>query len=135
MVRATAEVTSEGRDALRAGAFAQVRVPVGTRGDAPVIPELAIRPSERGFLVFVVEPAKEGEGKVARERLIELGLRTADGLVEVRKGLEPGAELVTRGAEALRDGAKVKVVADTRTGTDTETGTATGTGTGTGAKP
>jgi len=33
-----------------------------------------VRPSERGFLAFVVR-----EGK-ARERVVELGLRTADGL-------------------------------------------------------
>ncbi len=110
MVRVTAEVTSPERASLRAGAYAQVRVPIGGRADAPVIPELAIRPNERGFLVFVVEPSEDGAASVARERIVELGLRTADGLVEVRRGLTPGVTLVTRGAEALRDGAKVKVV-------------------------
>ena len=103
LVRVTAEVTSPEREALRAGGFAQVRVPVGGRATAPVIPELAIRASERGFLVFVVD------GDVAHERIVELGLRTGDGMVEVRKGLEPGDRLVVRGAEALREGAKVKV--------------------------
>ncbi len=109
LVRVTAEVTSPERAALRAGAYAQVRIPVGGRADAPVIPELAIRPSERGFLVFVVE--RDGEAAVARERIVELGLRTADGMVEVKRGLTPGVALVVRGAEALRDGAKVKVAA------------------------
>jgi multidrug efflux system membrane fusion protein len=103
LVRVTAEVTSEGRDSLRAGGFAQVVVPVGGTVKAPVIPELAIRPSERGFLVFTVADG------VAHERIVELGLRTPDGKVEVKKGLAAGDQLVVRGAEALREGAKVKI--------------------------
>ena len=46
----------------------------------------AIRPSEHGFLAYVVE------GDVARERVLELGLRTAEGDVEVRRGLAAGRE-------------------------------------------
>lgn len=103
MVRVTAEVTSPERAALRAGGFAQVVVPVAGTRTSPVIPELSIRPSERGFLVFVVEDG------VARERIVELGLRTADGRVEVTRGVKPGESIVTRGAEALREGAKVRV--------------------------
>ncbi len=57
-----------------------------------------MRPSERGFLAYVVEDDK------AHERVLELGLRTADGMVEVREGLKPGERLVVRGAEALKDG-------------------------------
>jgi multidrug efflux pump subunit AcrA (membrane-fusion protein) len=70
-----------------------------------VIPQTAVRPSERGFLAYVVE------GDVARERELTLGLRTADGRVEVRSGVKPGEKLVIRGAEALQDGAKVRVTA------------------------
>jgi multidrug efflux system membrane fusion protein len=40
-----------------------------------------------------------------------LGLRTADGLVEVKDGLAGGDSLVVRGAEALRHGAAVRVMA------------------------
>jgi multidrug efflux system membrane fusion protein len=50
-------------------------------------------------------------GNVAHERIVELGLRTPDGLVEVLKGLKAGETLVVRGGEALREGAKVRVSA------------------------
>jgi multidrug efflux system membrane fusion protein len=36
-------------------------------------------------------------------------MRTPDGLVEVRDGLAPGETLVVRGAEALREGATVRL--------------------------
>lgn len=103
MVAVTAEVDDARRALLRPGAFADVRVPVGGPSEAPVIPQTAIRPSEKGFLAFVVD------GDKARERVLTLGLRTAEGLVEVRAGLKPGEQLVVRGAEALRDGLPVKV--------------------------
>ena len=105
MVAVTARIDDPDRGALRPGSFAEIEVPVGVAAEAPVIPQTAIRPSDRGFLAFVVE------GEEARERVLELGLRTADGRVEVRSGLRAGETLVVRGAEALRDGAKVTVKA------------------------
>lgn len=105
MVAVVAHVDSDDRLAARPGAFAEVRLPVGA-ADALVIPQTAVRPSERGFLAYVVE----GEGDAARavERTVRLGLRTADGQVEVQAGLRAGERLVVRGAEALRDGAAVR---------------------------
>jgi RND family efflux transporter MFP subunit len=105
MVAVTSQVDDPRRALLRPGAFADVTVPVGGVARAAVIPQTAIRPSERGFLAFVVEGGK------ARERVLTLGLRTTEGLVEVRSGLKPGEELVVRGAEALREGLEVKVSA------------------------
>jgi multidrug efflux system membrane fusion protein len=103
MVSVTANVLNANRPELRPGAFARVTIPIGSTREAPVIPQTAIRPSEKGFLSYVVEDG------VARQRVLTLGLRTADGQVEVRDGLKAGELLVIRGAEALRDGAKVKV--------------------------
>jgi multidrug efflux system membrane fusion protein len=108
MVAVTARVDDPSRGELRPGSFAQVTVPVGSPEPAPVIPQTAVRPSERGFLAYVVE------GDVARERELTLGQRTADGRVEVRSGVRPGEQLVVRGGEALRDGAKVRVAAGGR---------------------
>ncbi len=103
MVDVTANVLNANRPELRPGAFARVTVPIGATREAPVIPQTAIRPSEKGFLAFTVENG------VARQRVLTLGMRTADGQVEVKQGLAPGETLVIRGAEALREGAKVKV--------------------------
>jgi RND family efflux transporter MFP subunit len=102
MVPVVAEVTGPSGEALRPGAFAEISVPVGSSPSAAVIPQLAIRPTEKGFVAFVVE------GTTARERVLTLGLRTSDGMVEVRAGLKPGEELVIRGGEALSDGATVQ---------------------------
>jgi multidrug efflux system membrane fusion protein len=103
MVPVTARINDPQRQLLRPGSFAEVRVPVGATVEAPVIPQTAIRPSERGFLAYVVE------NDVAKERILALGMRTADGQVEVRSGIKSGEVLVIRGAESLRDGAPVQV--------------------------
>lgn len=103
MVELTATVTDPRRASLMPGAFARVSVPVGTATVAPVVPQTAIRPSEKGFIAFVIEDG------VAHERVLNLGLRTPEGLVEVRSGVQPGELLVVRGGEALREGAAVVV--------------------------
>ena len=102
MVDVTANVINPNRPELRPGAFARVTVPVGAEREAPVIPQTAIRPSEKGFLAYVVTNG------TAQQRILTLGMRTADGQVEVKDGLAAGETLVVRGAEALRDGVKVK---------------------------
>jgi multidrug efflux system membrane fusion protein len=106
MVAVTAEVTDRERGALRAGAFAEVTVPVGNARPLPVVPQAAIRPSEKGFLAYVVVDGK------AVERILVPGMRTADGSVEVLSGLKAGDLLVVRGAEALSDGVAVRVAGE-----------------------
>lgn len=103
MVPVVANIDDPARESLRPGAFAEITIPIGGTSNAPVVPQTAVRPSERGFLAYVVE------GNTARERILQLGMRTADGRVEVRSGLRVGEALVVRGAEALRDGAPVSV--------------------------
>jgi len=110
MVPIVAEVDDAEKDSLRPGSFADVTIPVGVAASAPVIPQTAIRPSEKGFLAFVVN------NNIAQERVLTLGMRTADGRVEVRAGLRPGETLVIRGAEPLRDAATVRVVPAGQTG-------------------
>lgn len=103
MVSVTAEVRDSNAFALRPGAFAEITVPVSNPHENPVIPQTAIRPSDRGFIAYVVENG------IAVERVVTVGMRTVDGQAEVLAGLKPGEMLVIRGAEALRDGAPVRV--------------------------
>lgn len=104
MVAVTAEIEAdEHRYWLRPGAFADVSVGAGGVRDVVIVPRAAVRPTERGFVAYVIE------GDVAKERVLSLGLNTKDGFVEVRQGLAPGEKLVVRGAEPLSDGAKVVV--------------------------
>ena len=134
MVKVTAEVDDPRQAELRPGTFARVTIALGERPRAVVIPQAAVRPSEKGFLAYV---AVEGR---AEERVVELGMRTADGQVEVVKGLEAGELLVVRGAEALRPGAPLAVAgagdgdeAAAGAGKGAASGRGRGTGTGTGA--
>ncbi|HEU4407584.1 MAG TPA: efflux RND transporter periplasmic adaptor subunit [Polyangiaceae bacterium] len=103
LVPVTAEVTTEGHAYwLRPGSFADVTLNVGAGRQSPVVPRSAVRPSERGFVAFVVQDGR------AQERQLQLGMNTADGWVEVRDGLAPGDQLVVRGAEPLSQGAQVR---------------------------
>lgn len=109
MVPIVAEVDDAQKDTLRPGSFADVTIPIGASEASPVIPQTAIRASERGFLAFVVKD------NVAEERVLVLGMRTADGRVEVKKGLSAGETLVIRGAEPLREGSTVRIAGPGKT--------------------
>jgi len=103
LVDITANIDDPSDHGLRPGSFAEITVPVSSAGQAPVIPVGAVRPSERGFLAYVVE------GDKAVERILTLGMRSADGRVEVLSGLSGGESLVVRGSEALSNGVAVRV--------------------------
>jgi multidrug efflux system membrane fusion protein len=103
LVDITANIDDPSDRTLRPGSFAEISVPVASATESPVIPVSAVRPSERGFLAYVVE------GDKAVERILTLGMRSADGRVEVLSGLKGGESLVIRGAEALSNGVSVRI--------------------------
>jgi RND family efflux transporter MFP subunit len=103
LVDITANINDTGDKALRPGSFAEINVPVASSTAAPVIPISAVRPTERGFVAFVVE------GDKAVERILTLGMRSPDGRVEVLSGLQGGESLVVRGGEALQNGVTVRI--------------------------
>ncbi|GDY13866.1 MexH family multidrug efflux RND transporter periplasmic adaptor subunit [Planctomycetota bacterium] len=93
--------------ALRPGSFAAIRIVLPAGPPVISIPDLAVRPSERGFLVFSIDG--DGDSAVAREHRVETGERTTDGRVVIRSGLTPGQRIVVRGAEPLREGSPVEI--------------------------
>ncbi len=103
LVDVTANIDDPSDKSLRPGSFAEISLPVSSAGEAAVIPVAAVRPSERGFLAYVVE------GDKAVERILTLGMRSADGQVEVLSGLKGGETLVIRGNEALSNGVSVRI--------------------------
>ena len=105
LVDVTANINDPSDRTLRPGSFAEITVPVSSTREAAVIPVSAVRPSERGFIAFVVE------GDKAVERILTLGMKSADGQVEVLSGLKVGEVLVIRGSEALQNGATVRMIA------------------------
>jgi RND family efflux transporter MFP subunit len=116
--RATRQVTvlarfpaqpEAGQAALRPGSFAVIRIVLPAGPPVISIPDMAVRPSERGFLVFSIDSDGDGTGAVAREHRVETGERTTDGRVVIRSGLTVGQRIVVRGAEPLRDGAPVEI--------------------------
>jgi multidrug efflux system membrane fusion protein len=104
MVEVTGQVRETADQTLRPGSFVEITIPVSSPRESPVIPQTAIRPSERGFIAFVVEDG------VAKERVLTIGLRTIDGQAEVLSGLKTGENIVVRGGEALQTGFPVRVV-------------------------
>jgi len=88
---------------LRPGLFVSVKVSLGVKPDAIVIPEQAIWPIGQNKTVYIVVDGK------AERRVVKLGERRP-GEVEVVSGLEVGEVIVTAGQMKLYEGAAVQSV-------------------------
>ena len=96
---------------LRPGFTAKIVCPLPGKNDAIVVPEEAVRASEKGFIVFVPNPRTTASGTlewVAKPKTLQLGMRKP-GFVEVMEGLKPGEWIVRRGADALEEGTPLDV--------------------------
>lgn len=89
---------------LRPGAFCEVSVPIGDARDAIVVPTMSVQPTEKGNVVYVID-----DKNIAHSKIVELGMHTPDGNVEVTRGVNEGDQVVVRGIEPLTDGAPVKI--------------------------
>jgi membrane fusion protein (multidrug efflux system) len=87
---------------LRAGQFGEVRLELGLRPEAVVVPEAAIVPGRTEDAVYLVE------GDTARRRVVTLGTRTV-GRIEVVSGVEAGDTVVVAGQQRLSDGVPVRI--------------------------
>jgi membrane fusion protein (multidrug efflux system) len=103
-IRARLENTS---GKLRPGMFVRVRVIVGERANALLVPEEAIVPQGEQFFVYKVV-----EG-TARRVPVKIGVRR-DATVEVVQGLAPGDQVVTAGMRLSRDGQPVRILSSGR---------------------
>jgi membrane fusion protein (multidrug efflux system) len=93
--------------ALRPGMFVRVRVIIGERNDALMVPEEAIVPSGDDFFVFRVI---EREGQTIAQRVrVRPGVRR-EAKVEITEGLASGDRIVTAGMRLARDGQLVRVL-------------------------
>jgi multidrug efflux system membrane fusion protein len=117
-------VVADGGADLVPGAFAEVTADIGSAHQAVVVPENAVRPSERGFLVYVVVPSpgstpgadaaapsgRDSGSGIAHERLVEVENHTSHGGIALRSGVASGELIVVHGAQSLHDGAQVRIV-------------------------
>jgi len=88
---------------LRPGMFARVRVLLGDRPNALMVPEEAVVPLGDDFFVYTV-----ADGKAKRAR-VKLGVRR-EAQVELLEGVSAGELVVTAGIRVQRDGQPVRVV-------------------------
>ncbi len=102
-------LTPNEKHELKPGLFATASVTVGRREDRPVIPDVALVATRRGYMVFVVEDG------VAASREVSTGLRH-EGLVEILDGLTVGEQVVREGHLRLSPGHPVVAAEDSPTG-------------------
>jgi membrane fusion protein (multidrug efflux system) len=93
---------------LRPGMFVNVSIFEKDSRDVIVVPATAVLFAAYGNSVFTVEKAKEGDGLVAMQHFVQLGETRGD-FVEISKGIDADAQVVTSGAFKLRNGGPVKV--------------------------
>jgi membrane fusion protein, multidrug efflux system len=102
-LRATFPNTDE---ALFPNQFVNARLLVRTLSNVTVAPAAAIQHGAPGAFVYVIQP----DGSVAIQA-VKTGVTDGDN-VQIVSGLKPGDTVVVDGADRLRDGSKVRIVAD-----------------------
>jgi len=87
--------------------FVNLRLEVRTIEDAVVVPVNAIRHGANGDFVYVLNP----QAKTVALRTVTRGQAFGD-KVQVATGLKAGEQVITEGADRLKDGAKVTLPGD-----------------------
>ena len=88
---------------LRPGMFVRVRVIIGERANALLVPEEAIVPQGAEFFIYKVVDGQ------ARRVPVKIGVRR-DARVEIVEGLTAGDQVVTAGMRLSRDGQPVRIL-------------------------
>jgi membrane fusion protein, multidrug efflux system len=87
--------------------FVNLRLTVRTIKNAVVVPVTAVRHGADGDFVYVLNAAQ----RTVSLRPVTRGQQTVD-RIEVRAGLQAGEQVITEGADRLKDGAKVVLPGD-----------------------
>lgn len=96
--------------ALKSGMFAKIKIITEEKSGIVKIPATAIVRRYGEQYVFTVETdPKDPAFTVVRKQVVTPGI-LIDDQVEIRQGLEAGAEVVLRGQSLLEDGVRVRVV-------------------------
>lgn len=127
--RAKARFTNE-ESSLFPGQFVNIRLQMRTIADSVLIPVSALRHGSNGDHVYVLN----AEQKTVALRNVQAG-RVLDDKVHVLSGLAPGMQVITEGADRLRDGATVNLPGDRPAGRGMRPGTAGAAAAGNGAAP
>src|SRR5450830_851851 len=104
-VRAKARYAND-KMALFPSQFVNVRLELGNITGAVLVPVTALRHSNNGDFVYVLKA-----DKTVSVRMVTRGQATTD-MVEIRAGLEAGEQVITEGADRLKEGAKVTLAGD-----------------------
>ena len=105
-VRAKARYVND-KMALFPSQFVNVRLELGNITGAVLVPVTALRHSNNGDFVYVLKA-----DKTVTVRMVTRGQATTD-MVEIRAGLEAGEQVITEGADRLKEGSKVMLAGDT----------------------
>lgn len=87
--------------------FVNVRLELHTIKGAVMVPVAALRHGSQGDFVYVLDPAE----RTVALRPVTRGQATVE-KVEIRSGLKAGEQVITEGADRLKDGAKVALPTD-----------------------
>jgi|UPI0006911DD7 multidrug efflux system membrane fusion protein len=104
-VKAKARFPNQG-GALFPNQFVNVRLLLDTVKGAVVVPITALRNGRDGDYVYVLQP-----DRTVQQRTVTRGQATVD-KVSITAGLEAGEQVITEGADRLKDGARVTLSAD-----------------------
>jgi len=116
----TAEIEIEvpnGGYRLKPGMYSRVQLTISTRGNAITVPRNALVDLSGRTGVFVAAAAEKAEGTrggggggaealTAKFIPVEVGIRDGEA-IEITKGLDDGARIITTGASALKDGDRI----------------------------
>ena len=109
-VRVRAEIANSAKELLP-GMFAGVTIDIGTPGQPLTLPQTAITYNTYGNVVFVVKKQTDEKGKeqlVAEQRFVVTGETRGDQVV-VLSGVTPADEVVSAGANKLKNGSLLVV--------------------------